>query len=139
LTNLLLDTNIIVDYFSDNDFAEQAEQIIEVCSNDKISGFMNASSVTDVYYILRKKFKHDELIESLRALFVVIDIINVEKSDIFLAMDNNVRDLEDALVSCCAHKVKADYIITRNAKDFANSSIKAVEPSDFLSDYGGDA
>jgi len=132
LINLLIDTNIIVDYFSDNDFAKQAEQIIEVCSGEEITGFMNASSVTDVYYILRKKFKHEELIENLKILFEIIEIIDIDKTDIFLAMDSDIRDLEDALVSRCADKANTDYIITRNVKDFTNSNIKALEPSTFI-------
>ena len=136
MTNLLLDSNIIIDHLSGNEFAEQSRKIIIACGGDEVCGFMNASSVTDVYYILRKKFTHEELIENLKALFVIIDIIDVEKSDIFLAMDINISDLEDALVSRCADKAKADYIITRNVKDFANSAVKAIEPSEFLAQIG---
>jgi hypothetical protein len=55
--NILIDTNIVIDYFSDNSFSKQAEQVIEICSDGKATGFMNASSVTDVYYILRKKIQ----------------------------------------------------------------------------------
>ena len=32
----------------------------------------------------------------------------------------------------CAKSFGAEYIITRNVKDFKYSSIKAVEPSEFL-------
>ena len=32
----------------------------------------------------------------------------------------------------CAKNVKADYIITRNIKDFVNSEVPAILPEDFL-------
>ena len=132
MTNLLIDTNIIIDYLADNEFAEQSERIIVACSGDEIAGYTTASAVTDVYYILRKKFNHEELILNLKALFDIIDIIDVEKADIFLAMDIDIRDLEDALVSRCADKIRADYTITRNTKDFKNSTIKAISPNEFI-------
>jgi len=41
-------------------------------------------------------------------------------------------DYEDALVAVCADRINADYIVTRNIKDFKNSSVKAITPKDFL-------
>ena len=73
------------------------------------------------------------MIENLKALFKIIDIIDVDKTDIFLAMNSNIRDLEDALVSRCADKARTDYIVTRNVKDFTESKIKAILPNEILS------
>ena len=42
------------------------------------------------------------------------------------------ENFEDALQSVAAERVKADYIITRNVKDFDNSNVKALSPEDFL-------
>lgn len=41
-------------------------------------------------------------------------------------------DFEDCLHDECAVQNSADYIITRNTDDFANSNIPAVTPADFL-------
>jgi len=41
-------------------------------------------------------------------------------------------ELEDCLQEECAKEFYADYIITRNIKDFINSSIEAIEPHEFL-------
>lgn len=32
----------------------------------------------------------------------------------------------------CAESCNADYIITRNVKDFAESSVRAITPEEFL-------
>ena len=39
---------------------------------------------------------------------------------------------EDAVQSATMESVHADYIITRNIKDFKNSPVKALTPNDFL-------
>ena len=41
-------------------------------------------------------------------------------------------DFEDAVVDAVAERNGADYILTRNIKDFAGSSVPAVTPTEFL-------
>jgi hypothetical protein len=43
-----------------------------------------------------------------------------------------MKDFEDAVQSSCARRVKADYIITRNVKDFEKSPVPAILPSEAL-------
>jgi predicted nucleic acid-binding protein len=44
-----------------------------------------------------------------------------------------IVDFEDALVSACAKKAEADYIISRDKKFlWDNSPVKVIEPKDFL-------
>jgi hypothetical protein len=40
-------------------------------------------------------------------------------------------DFEDALQSVCAKQFEADFIVTRNVRDYKLSPIKAISPSDF--------
>ncbi|GHU91442.1 DNA-binding protein [Clostridia bacterium] len=130
---VLIDTNIFVDYLVDQaPFADNAERIIELCENGDIVGVLTASAVTDIYYICRKVASHNQLLDSLKALFSILDIADVGKSDLLRAMDININDLEDALVAQCAKRVRADYIVTRNEKDFTKSAVPAISPEDFL-------
>ena len=41
-------------------------------------------------------------------------------------------DFEDCLVAYGAEKVSADYIITRNVKDFSQSRIEAITPEELF-------
>lgn len=136
LMNLLIDTNIIVDYLADREpFADQAEHIIEICNRGQAIGYLTASAVTDIYYILRKIAKHEQIIENLKMLFSILDITNVDKTDLLRAMDIDIPDLEDALVCQCAKKVKADFVVTRNIKDFRKSPIQPITPEDLLNQF----
>lgn len=44
----------------------------------------------------------------------------------------SMPDFEDAVVDAVAERNGASYIVTRNIKDFAGSSVQAVTPTDFL-------
>lgn len=46
-----------------------------------------------------------------------------------------LKTFEDAMQYKCAEKAKADYIVTRNIKDFKTASIKVGTPEDFLEDF----
>ncbi len=41
-------------------------------------------------------------------------------------------DYEDALQMICATRIKADFIITRNIRDFITSKVPSIKPSELL-------
>nr|WP_236646362.1 hypothetical protein [Gemmatirosa kalamazoonensis] len=47
-------------------------------------------------------------------------------------MAMGLRDLEDAVQAVCAIRVEADYIVTRNAKDFRGSRLTVATPAEVL-------
>lgn len=132
---VLIDTNIILDYLADRaPYADNAERIFSLCG-DELTGILTASAVTDVYYILRKVVGREQAIEHLKLLFAVLDVADVGKTDLLRAMELDIQDFEDALAAQCAKRVKAEYIITRNIKDFLNSPIPPIAPDDFLNRF----
>lgn len=48
------------------------------------------------------------------------------------ALASNFDDFEDAMQYYAAVKCKADFIITRNVKDFAGTKIPVMTPDDYL-------
>ena len=65
-------------------------------------------------------------------LNIIFSIIELKPNDLILATDLDFNDYEDALQSVCAKRIKADFIITRNTKDFKNSQVKAITPEQLL-------
>ena len=52
---------------------------------------------------------------------------------ILAALENEkFVDFEDCLQEECAVESMADYIVTRNPADFANSRVKVILPEEFL-------
>ena len=55
-----------------------------------------------------------------------------KSSDLKNAAEMLSADFEDAVQMCCASRIKADYIVTRNIRDFQSSKIIALKPSELL-------
>lgn len=129
----VIDNNVILDYFLEReDYFDVAKKIIQLSEQREIQGVLNSNSVTDIYYFLKKYHGHEIAIEMIKDFSTFLEIVKVDKGDIIQAINLNFNDLEDALVSYCAGREKADYIITRNEKDFKNSNIMAISPEAFL-------
>ena len=131
---ILIDTNVIIDFaLTRQPFAQDAENILLLCKDKKSDGFMAAHSVVNFFYILRKQMSFEERKEFLKSVSEFIEIIGIDKYKIQNALnDKFFIDFEDCLQAECALSCGADYIVTRNIKDFVNSSVPAILPEDFL-------
>ena len=132
---VLIDTNVILDFFlARAPLYEAAKDIFKLISQDEISAFATASSITDIYYIAAKRLGDHAAREILRNLFSLLVIITVDGDDCAQALDLPVRDFEDALVTTCASKIDIDYIITNDAYflKIDTSLAHVVTPADFL-------
>ena len=100
----------------------------------KIIGYVSASAVTDIVYILQKENGKINTIQFLKELFEYIDILGVDKTIIINALNSNWKDFEDAVQGNVAKENSLDLIITRNTKDFVKmKGVQIVDPFNFLS------
>ena len=130
---ILIDTNIIVDVLADREgFAEPASRLFKLCEIGRIQGCIYALSIANIAYILRKELDRGQIAEVIAKLDSIFTIADMKAEDLKKAAVLPMDDYEDALQSVCASRLKADYIVTRNLKDFKNSKVPAVAPSEFL-------
>ncbi len=131
--NVLIDTNILLDFIQHRENFSDSEIIIKLCASGDINGFMAAHSVPNMFYILRKNFTDEERREILLSLVELIPVASIDQTKIIAALNQKTFfDFEDCLQAECAKVAKADYIITRNVKDYEESKVKAVTAADFL-------
>lgn len=131
---VLIDTNVLLDFLLGRDpYFSNADKIIKLCAEQKIQGFMAAHSIPNMFYILRKDMSVEARREVLLNLCDILAIEAIDSVKVIAALKNSAFiDLEDCLQSDCAGEIKADYIVTRNIKDFETSEIPAILPEDFL-------
>ena len=114
-------------------FVESASRIFSLVEQSKIEGFLCATTVTTVDYLLTQSLSRDEARQALRGLLDLFKIAPVNRSVIEKALRSKIEDFEDAVLEQAACLVGAEAIITRNTKDFRRSSIKALDPAELLS------
>lgn len=130
---LLFDTNIILDIaLMRNPYYNDSANVFRKADNTLIFGFVTATTITDIYYIAKKDKGHKIAIDFISNLLQIIDVIGIDKEIIIGSLHTEFTDFEDAIQSIASSYNTIDYIITRNTKDFIDSEIKAISPTDFL-------
>lgn len=130
---VLIDTNIILDVLCGREkFLEDAERIFKLCETRRLDGFISALSIPNIIYILRKELDADKVETIVNDLSIIFTIADLKAEDVKKAAGLKFKDYEDAVQSTCAERIGAEYIITRNVKDFADSNIPAISSMKFL-------
>ena len=130
---ILIDTNVILDVLCNRtDFVEDSLKVFKYCEVNQITGCISAMSVSNIVYIMRKELDSERIKEILTVLTSLFTVVDLREADLLKAADLDFADYEDALQSVCATRVKANYIVTRNIKDFKNSPVPAIKPSELF-------
>lgn len=131
---VLIDANVILDYFTNREQKSSGTDLLfEYIYSGKISAYIAAHTVPTIWYVLRKTLAPAERRSLLRALFSCFSVSSVGKKELLTALDREeFSDFEDCVQDECASSVHAQYIITRNKKDFAHSKIPAILPAEFI-------
>jgi predicted nucleic acid-binding protein len=133
-TVVLIDTDVLMDYITEREpFYENAEKIVKLRRLRLFDGYISSQCIANMFYILRKKFSIDERKEVLLGLCYLFSVCAInERMNITALEDKDFDDFEDCLQMQCAVNVNANYIVTRNIKDFEHSEVKAITPDTFL-------
>ena len=131
---ILIDTNVLLDVIARRELhVIFSEKVIDLCRQEIINGAIAGHSVLNAMYVLRKNFTLTERKEIFLSLCEFLYVESVDFGKIIQALkDDTFSDFEDCLQTQCALSLRADYIVTRNVKDFAASEIPAVTPEEFL-------
>jgi len=131
---VLIDANVILDVLlKREDFMLKSSNVLLLSEKEIIDGFVTASSITDIFYITNKTYNDKQKsMGLLKELLKTINIATVSEDEIYRAIDLNWSDFEDAVQYTAGEQIHANYIITRDADGYKNSSIPVINPSDFL-------
>ena len=134
MKRLFLDTNVMVDLICHREpFFHEAKRLFALAYTNRISIGISALSYINTVYIAKKHgFCTKEVIESLNRIASFTTITHLEEVTIKDAMNCGWNDFEDAVQYHSSLPFASDYIITRNPKDFANSSVPVYTPTEFL-------
>lgn len=134
MDKVLIDTDVILDFFFDRKpFSEYSSQVIGLCESDKIKGFVTPVIYSNVYYLLRRTARHDKVIEKLKQLLMITDVLLMDKEVVLNALNSGFKDFEDSLQNFAAMKNgEIDVILTRNLKDYSKSEIGVLTPESYI-------
>ena len=130
---VLIDTNVILDLLLDREpFSKQSALLISKVEKGELTGVLCATTITTIYYLVRKSLDKKEAEKSIDLIFSLFEIATVNRTVLETARKLDFNDFEDAVIYASAIHSNCDVLITRNIKDFKADDIPIYEPEEFL-------
>ena len=129
----MIDANIVLDVLQNREnFVKESAMIWKLCETEQAKGYISTLSFANIMYILRKELTSDKIEEVYHKLCLIFEFADFSSSILSKAVEMNWKDFEDAVQSATAEQIHADYIITRNVRDFTRSKVVAFTPTELL-------
>ncbi len=83
----LLDTNVILDIaLKRQPFFNEAVALFDLIDQKKLTGYVTATTITDIYYISRKEKSNDVALQFIAGLIEILDVVGIDKDVITTAL-----------------------------------------------------
>ena len=133
----IVDTNVVLDVLLEREpFVKSSVEVFCLVEKSRIDAFICATTVTTIDYLLVKSLHKTTARNALRRLISLFEIATVNRPVIERALASKIQDFEDAVLNEAGQMAGADFIITRNTKDFVGSALKVCDPTEFLALLG---
>jgi predicted nucleic acid-binding protein len=130
---ILIDVNVILDVLLAREpWAADSARLLDAVERKSVSGYVAGHTITTAYYIVARGAGRRKAATAVTDLLRIVKVVPVEAADFGQALVFGMDDFEDAVQAAAAAKIGADFVATRNQKDFRRSPIKARSPSELL-------
>jgi predicted nucleic acid-binding protein len=131
--NILFDLNILLDVLQNrSEFYELSARLLARAEKGEIQGWLSAHSVTTLFYLIAKDTSQDQARVSITSMLQFLKIASVDQKTIEQALNLPYRDFEDAVQMIAALQIGADYLLTRNVRDYQPAPMAVVQPAELL-------
>ncbi len=130
---LLLDTNVLLDLaLARLPWAHDAAALLGMIERQQIEGYVASHALTTVYYVVARARDRRVAAGATADLLRLLRVVPLETADFQQALALGIPDFEDAVHAVAGLKVGADYIVTRNERDFRTAPIVARSAGEVL-------
>ncbi len=132
---VLFDTNVLLDaLLAREPFVVDAAFLFSAVESGQIEGFMSATTVTDVHYLVGRQTKSAEIaITAVTRLLALMEICAVDRKVLEQSLLLGLSDFEDAVQVSCAIQAGLDAIVTRDVVGFTGAPISVLSPGELRS------
>jgi predicted nucleic acid-binding protein len=132
MTKVFVDTNIVLDLLQKRvGFYEEAQQLFTLADAKEVELYVSALTIANTHYILSKYLKM-EARKVLSKFKVLVEVLPTNDKILSLSLRSDFPDFEDAIQYYTAIENEIGFIITRNKKDFIQSTIPVLTAREYL-------
>lgn len=130
---VLFDINVILDVLLNRKpFVDEAVLLFEFVESGKIIGYISATAVTTLNYLLSRATTAREADTGVKKLLQLFEIAPITRLVLEDALQKNFADFEDAVMDSAASHCGVQAIVTRDEKGFSKSRLAIYSPKALL-------
>lgn len=137
MNRIFIDSDVVIDFLTKREpFVEETQAIFQLAALEKVKIYISSVTVVNVNYIVGRLESKAKAVNKTERLVKLVTILNVGDSTIEKAFTSNFKDFEDAVQNTCAMESNLSILITRNVKDYRQSTLSIMTPKEFLVKIG---
>ena len=130
---ILIDVNVVLDVLLEREpWASDSALLLDAAERQKITGYVAGHTITTAHYTVARNAGVRKAATAVTDLFRILKVVPVEAADFAQALVFGMADFEEAVQAAAGAKVGADYVATRNERDYKRSPVKARSPAELL-------
>lgn len=134
---ILIDTDVCLDALTDREpFSKSAQYLLYLSETSKIETFVTSVSFSNMFNLISKWMSVSKAYQALSKLRKIVSVAAITTDHIDSALENQWQDFEYSLQSFAATTNDCSCIITRNVRDYKNSDIPVMTPTEFIEQMG---
>ncbi|MEP6620015.1 MAG: PIN domain-containing protein [bacterium] len=133
IPTLLVDINVVLDVIlARAPWAEDSAELLNAVAGGRARGFVAGHTITTVHYITERASGRTTAVTAVADLLDICEVVPVLSADFRRALALGLKDFEDAVQVVAALQVGADYLVSRNEKDFKGAPVLVRAPGEVL-------
>ncbi|MDQ3809073.1 MAG: PIN domain-containing protein [Chloroflexota bacterium] len=134
---LLLDTNVILDVaLLRTQWAEDAAALLDAIDRGRAEGYVASHAITTVHYVVARERDRRTAATALSDLLRLLAVVPLGTEHFHQALVLGLNDYADAVQAVAALRIGADYLVTRNAKDYKGAPVTPRSAGEVLALLG---
>ena len=129
----LIDLNVIMDVLqARRPFYDDSVQVLALAESGRMEGWISAHSLTTLFYLYAKDQSPAAARITITQLLQFLQVAPVDQSTIGQALNLPYADFEDAVQMIAALHMGAEYVVTRNPRDYTAGPLPVLLPGELL-------
>ncbi len=122
---LLIDTNVVLDVILNRTpWSADAARLLVAVERDQVAGYVAGHTITTVHYVVARATDRQTATTAVSDLLRLLPVVALGTPDFNHALVLGLTDYEDAVQAAASLKIGADYLVTRNPRDYRGAPVK---------------
>ena len=130
---VLIDLNLLLDTLQQREpFYVASAQVLAYAETGLIEGLVAAHTMTTLFYLIVKDRSAKMARVAFTDLLRFLSVAAVDHTTVEQALNLPYSDFEDAVQMMAAVQAGAQYVVTRNIRDYKAGPLPALQPAELL-------